>query len=132
MQGFLTNIEQKTKDNNYFRQVLYTAKHHQLVVMTLQAGEEIGEEVHQLDQFFRFEEGEGKCVLDGVEHPLKDGDVLIVPEGTRHNIINTGAGPLRLYTIYAPPNHADGTIYKTKAEAESAKGQEHFDGKTTE
>ena len=128
MKGYFTHIEQATKENTDYRHVLYTAKHHQLVLMSLAPGEEIGEEVHHLDQFFRFEEGQGKAVLDGIEHDVRDGDVIIVPEGMRHNIINTGAGALKLYTIYAPPNHKDGTIHKTKAD----EVEEHFDGVTTE
>ena len=107
---------------------MYTAKHHQLVLMSLAVGEEIGEEVHQLDQFFRFESGEGKVIIDGVEHAVKDGDAVIVPEGARHNVINTGASALKLYTIYAPPNHKDKTVQATKADEYEV----HFDGVTTE
>ncbi|MFA5942509.1 MAG: cupin domain-containing protein [Candidatus Paceibacterota bacterium] len=128
MKGYITNIEQATKENTDYRRVLYTAKHHQLVLMSLAAGEEIGEEVHELDQFFRFEAGEGKVVIDGVEHTVKDGDAVIVPEGARHNVVNIGSGTLKLYTIYAPPNHKDGTVHATKAD----ESEEHFDGTTTE
>lgn len=128
MKGHITNIEQATRENTDYRRVLYTAKHHQLVLMSLAPGEEIGEEVHQLDQFFRFEEGQGKVILDGVEHDVKDGDVVIVPEGATHNVINTGTVALKLYTIYAPPNHKDGTVHATKAD----EVEEHFDGVTTE
>lgn len=128
MNGYITNIEQATRENTDYRRVLYTAKHHQLVLMSLAPGEEIGEEVHELDQFFRFEEGEGKVVIDGVEHEVKDGDAVIVPEGARHNVVNIGSGTLRLYTIYAPPNHKDGTVHTTKAD----ENEEHFDGVTTE
>jgi mannose-6-phosphate isomerase-like protein (cupin superfamily) len=133
MNGYITNIEQATRENTDYRRVLYTAKHHQLVLMSLQAGEEIGEEVHQLDQFFRFEEGQGKVIIDGVEHEVKAGDAVIVPEGTRHNVVNVGTGTigtgtLKLYTIYAPPNHKDGTVQATKAD----EFEEHFDGVTTE
>ncbi len=130
MNGYITNIEQKSLENDYFRQVLYTDARLQLVVMSLKPGEDIGEEVHQLDQFIRVEKGEGKAVLDGMDHVLVDGSVVIVPAGARHNIINTGAEAMKLYTLYAPPNHKDGTIHKTKAEGEAA--EEHFDGKVSE
>lgn len=119
MVGFHTNIEQATLDNDNFRKVLFTAPHSQLVLMSLLPGEEIGMEVHsEIDQFFRFEAGEGKAVLNGEESSLKDGDVVIVPAGTNHNIINTSpTSSLKLYTVYSPANHPDGTIHKTKAEA---------------
>lgn len=119
MVGFHTNIEQATLDNDNFRKVIFTAPHSQLVLMSLLPGEEIGMEVHpDIDQFFRFEAGEGKAVLNGEESSLKDGDVVIVPAGTNHNIINTSpTNPLKLYTVYSPANHPDGTIHKTKAEA---------------
>jgi len=131
MKGYITNIEQETLANDYFRKVLYTAKNSQLVVMALKPGEDIGEEVHQLDQFIRCEEGTAKALLDGVEHELNAGFVIIVPSGARHNIVNTSADkPLKLYTLYSPPNHKDGTVHKTKADAES--NEEHFDGNTTE
>jgi mannose-6-phosphate isomerase-like protein (cupin superfamily) len=126
MKGFITNIEEKALTNTNFREVLYTDTHVQLVVMSLLPNEEIGAEVHQLDQFIRVEKGEGKSVLDGEEHVLKDGSAVVIPQGTLHNIINTSATePMKLYTLYAPPNHKDGTIHKTKAEADEA---EHFDG----
>jgi len=128
MKGYITNIEQLTRENTDYRRVLYTAKHSQLVLMSLVPGEEIGAEVHQLDQFFRFEEGEGTVVLDGVEHAVKDGDAVVVPEGARHNVINTGSGPLKLYTLYSPPNHKDSTVQAAKAD----EYEEHFDGVTTE
>ena len=128
MKGYITNIEQETRDNNDYRHVLYTSKHHQLVLMSLLPGEEIGEEEHKLDQFFRFESGQGKVVIDGIEHDVKDGDAVIVPEGARHNVINTGNDALKLYTIYAPPNHKDGTIQATKED----EYEEEFDGVTTE
>jgi mannose-6-phosphate isomerase-like protein (cupin superfamily) len=112
------------------RTVLYTAKNCQLVVMSLKPGEDIGAEVHKLDQFFRVEEGEGKAVLDGVEHRIKPGFAVIVPAGARHNIINGPSESMKLYTLYAPPNHRDGVVHVTKADAEADK--EHFDGKTTE
>jgi mannose-6-phosphate isomerase-like protein (cupin superfamily) len=129
MKGYITNIEQMTKDSADYRRVLYTAKHNQLVLMSLAAGEEIGEEVHtESDQFFRFEEGEGKVIIDGVESVVKDGDAVIVPEGARHNVINTGSRALKLYTIYSPAHHKDGTVQATKAD----EYEEHFDGVTTE
>lgn len=132
MKGFVTNIEQAALENEYFRKVLYTDERVQLVVMSLLPNEEIGAEVHQLDQFIRVEAGEGSAVLDGVAHELKDGFAIVVPKGTLHNIINTSAEkPMKLYTVYAPPNHKDGTIHETKADAEADEG-EHFDGKTTE
>ena len=130
MKGYVENIEQATRNNENFRKVLYTAKNSQLVLMSLKAGEDIGEEVHELDQFLRVEKGQGKAVLDGVEHAIADGSAIVVPAGTRHNIINTGAEPMKLYTLYSPPEHRDGVVRATKAEAESQ--EEHFDGKTTE
>ena len=132
MKGFTDNIEKLARENTNFRKVLYTAKHSQLVVMHLNPGEEIGMETHGLDQFLRIEEGSGKTILDGVEHAIEDGSAIIVPAGTMHNIINTSADrPMQLYTVYSPPNHADGTIHATKADA-TANEAEHFDGKTTE
>ncbi|MEK7218821.1 MAG: cupin domain-containing protein, partial [Patescibacteria group bacterium] len=108
MHGYITNLETATRENTDFRRVLYTAKHSQLVLMSIKPGEEIGEEVHVLDQFIRIEEGEGKAVLDGVEHPVKDDDGIVIPAGTRHNVINTSkTAHLKLYTIYAPPEHTD-------------------------
>lgn len=128
MKGYITNIEKVTLENEDYRRVLYTAKHSQLVLMNLAPGEEIGEETHHLDQFFRFEEGEGVVVLDGIEHAVGNGSAVVIPEGTRHNVINTGTTHLKLYSIYSPPEHKDGTIHKTKAEER----EEHFDGVTTE
>lgn len=130
MKGYISNIEQLSLENENFRKVLYTDTRVQLVLMSLMAGEDIGEEVHELDQFIRIEKGEGVSVLDGVEYPISSGTAVIIPQGVRHNIINKGDGPMKLYTLYAPPNHKDGTIHKTKAEAEAS--EEHFDGKTTE
>lgn len=130
MKGFVTDIEKETLENENFRKVLYTASYMQLVVMSLKPGEEIGEEVHGQDQFIRVEEGEGKAVLDGVEHALKDDSATVIPAGTKHNIINSGEGFLKLYTIYATPHHEDGTVHKTKEEAE--KDHEEFLGDTTE
>ncbi len=132
MKGFVGNIEQLALANETFRTVLYTAKNCQLVVMSILPGEDIGEEIHQLDQFIRVEAGEGKAVLDGVEHGLSDGFAVVVPAGTKHNIINTSTDkPLKLYTLYAPPNHKDKTIHRTKADA-LADEEEHFDGITSE
>lgn len=132
MQGYVGNIELDTLENDDFRRVLYTAKNQQLVLMTLKPLEDIGEEVHDdVDQFFRCEKGEGKAVLDGVEHTIRDGFVVVIPAGTKHNILNTSATePLRLYTLYSPSQHEDKTVHHTKAEAEAA--EEHFSGKTTE
>lgn len=130
MKGYIQNIEDITVKNNNFRQVLYTARNCQLVVMALKPKEEIGLEVHKLDQFFRVEEGTGEAILDGVHTAIKAGFAVLVPAGANHNIINTGSISLKLYTLYAPPNHRDGVVHQTHAEAE--KDDEHFDGKTTE
>ncbi|MBU6141551.1 cupin domain-containing protein [Patescibacteria group bacterium] len=133
MKGFVTNIEKASLENENFRKVLYTAKNSQLVVMSLKPGEDIGEEVHQLDQFIRIEAGTGATVLNGVRQDLKDGSIVLVPAGTRHNIINTSSdAPMKLYTLYAPPNHLDGIVHVTKAAAEADEKHDHFDGKTTE
>ena len=130
IKGFIKNIEDIAVKNKDFRQVLYTAKNCQLVIMALKPKEEIGMEVHKLDQFFRVEEGSGEAVLDGVSTLISAGFAVLVPAGTNHNIINTGSVPLKLYTLYAPPNHRDGVVHHTRAEAEA--DNEHFDGKTTE
>lgn len=130
MKGYVQDIERITVKNEEFRRVLYTAKHCQLVVMALKPGEEIGAEVHQLDQFFRVEEGAGEAVLDGVCTAISAGFAVLVPAGTSHNIINTGRLPLKLYTLYAPPNHRDSVVHHTRANAEM--DSEYFDGKTTE
>ena len=130
MKGYVQNIEEITLKNKDFRQVLYTARNCQLVVMALKPKEEIGLEVHKLDQFFRVEEGSGEAVLDGVRTVISTGFAVLVPAGTNHNIINTGNALLKLYTIYSPPNHRDGVVHRTRAEAK--KDDEHFDGKTTE
>jgi mannose-6-phosphate isomerase-like protein (cupin superfamily) len=130
MKGFIDDIEELTKANNDFRRELYTGKHMQLVLMTIQPGSEIGEEVHHdSDQFFRIEEGKGEVLIDGNRTNVEDDDVVIVPAGALHNIINSSSEPLRLYTIYAPPQHRVGTVHATKADAAE---EEHFDGKTTE
>ncbi|MGZ3945397.1 MAG: cupin domain-containing protein [Mucilaginibacter sp.] len=132
MHGFKTNIEKETLENNNFRKVLYTAKYSQIVLMSLLPGEEIGMETHEKnDQFFRFESGKGKCIIDGNEYEVKDGDAVTVPAGAKHNVINTSDKvDLKLYTIYSPPNHEDGIIRRTKNEAETI--NEKFDGRTTE
>lgn len=131
MQGFVDNIEALTEQNDDFRRVLYTGHNLQLVVMTLQPGDEIGEEVHDdRDQFFRIEEGSGEIWIDGKANKVKSDDGIIVPQGASHNVVNTGKEPLRLYTIYGPPEHIDGTVHATAADAENE--HEHFDGKTTE
>ena len=132
MKGYVIHLERETKKNADFRHVLYTGKNSQLVLMSLRPEEEIGEEVHEdHDQFFRFESGEGKVVIDGVEHRVKDGNGVIVPAGARHNVVNTSKrSNLRLYTIYSPPEHQDGVIRRTKKEAMTS--EEHFDGRTTE
>jgi mannose-6-phosphate isomerase-like protein (cupin superfamily) len=130
MKGYVKNIESLAIKNSEFRQVLYTAKNCQLVLMALKPKEDIGAEVHQLDQFFRVEDGSGEAVLDGVTSAISAGFAVIVPAGTKHNIINTGNIPMKLYTLYAPPNHRDGIIHHTRADAEA--DNEHFDGKTTE
>lgn len=131
MKGFVDDIEKLTVENDLFRKVLYTGKNLQLVLMTLQPGEEIGAEVHEgHDQFFRIEEGEGEVVIDGKTSPIKDDDAIIVPAGAKHNVINTGSEPLRLYTIYGPPEHRDGVVHETKEKADAS--EEHFDGKTSE
>lgn len=126
MAGFATDIERDTRQNDNFRKVIFTAPHSQLVLMSLKPGEEIGSEVHDnVDQFFRIEEGEGKVVIEGKETPISDGSAIVVPAGSRHNVINTGNGPLKLYTIYSPPNHPDGTIHRTKQEAEAYEARHH-------
>ncbi len=130
MTGFVQDIEGLAVTNTEFRRVLYTATHCQLVLMALKPQEEIGAEVHTLDQFFRVEEGTGEAVLDGVRTPIRAGFAVLVPAGASHNIINTGRAPLKLYTLYAPPNHRDGVVHHTRADAEG--DNEHFDGKTTE
>ena len=133
MKGYCDDIEKVTVENEDFRRVLYTGQHLQLVLMTLRPGEEIGSEVHpDRDQFFRIEEGEGVVDIDGVENPVSDDFAVIVPAGARHNVRNTGSAPLRLYTLYGPPEHKDGITQSTKAEAEARHHQEEWDGGTTE
>ena len=130
MKGFVKNIEGFATHNEEFRKVLYTATNCQLVLMALKPQEEIGAEVHKLDQFFRVEQGSGEADLDGVRTPISTGFAVLIPAGTRHNIVNTGNEPMKLYTLYAPPNHRDGVVHHTRADAEADK--EHFDGGTSE
>ena len=131
MRGFCDHIERRTLENGDFRRVLYTAKHFQLVLMTLRAGDQIGEEVHaDRDQFFRFEQGEGVVDIDGIENRVQAGFAVIVPAGCRHNVRNTGNSPLRLYTIYGPPEHLDHLVERTRAQAMAT--HEEWDGSTTE
>ena len=131
MKGYVANIEKASKENNKFRRVLYTARYSQLVIMSLKPGEEIGEEVHDLDQFIRIEQGEGKAILNGAEHQLEDGSAVIVPAETKHNIINTSTDKeMKIYTVYSPPSHRDGVIHSTNDEAMT--DNEHFNGKATE
>ncbi len=131
MKGFKGNIEKLTLENDNFRKVLYTGQNLQLVLMSLEVGEEIGMETHMNnDQFFRFESGVGKCIIDNNEYHVVEGDAIVVPAGAKHNVINTGTTAFKMYTIYGPPNHEDGTLRKTKKDAES--NGEVFDGKTTE
>jgi mannose-6-phosphate isomerase-like protein (cupin superfamily) len=133
MKGYCDNIERQTVENQDFRRVLYTGGHLQLVLMTLQPGDEIGEEVHEdRDQFFRIEQGSGSIDIDGVENKVADDFAVIVPAGARHNVRNTGTAPLRLYTIYGPPEHKDGIVQSTKAEADARHPHEEWDGRTTE
>ncbi len=131
MKGYVINIEQAALADEDFRRVLYTAPHSQLVVMSLKPGEAIGEEVHQLDQFIRCERGSGEAVLSGNTHPFTDGLAVVIPAGVKHNIINTSQEqPLKLYTLYSPPNHRDGVVHTTKEAAEA--DHEEFDGRTSE
>ena len=132
MKGYVVNIEKASKENSYFRKVLYTAKNSQLVVMSLAPNQDIGEEVHTLDQFIRIEDGIGKAVLDGVEHAIETEWAVVIPAGTRHNIINTSPDKeMKLYTIYSPAEHRDGVIHATKEDAMNDTTDE-FDGKTSE
>lgn len=131
MKGFVEDIEELTDDNNDFRRVLYTGRHLQLVLMALKPGEDIGEEVHpDHDQFFRVEKGKGEVWIDGERTKIKSGDAILVPAGAKHNVVNIGDKSLKLYTIYGPPDHRDGVVRTTKADAEAV--EEHFDGGTTE
>ncbi len=130
MKYFITNIEDATADNQHYRRELFTAKHSQLVLMNLRPGEEIGMEVHELDQFIRFEAGEGKVELNGKVHDVHDGIAVVIPAGTKHNVMNTSSQDLKLYSIYSPPEHKVGTVHKTKQEAEKDIDH-HFDGRTS-
>ena len=131
MKGFVDNIEKLTEDNDDFRRVLYTGKNLQLVLMAIQPGDEIGEEIHEdRDQFFRIETGQGEVWIDGVANKVKEDDGIVVPAGAKHTVANSGPGPLKLYTLYGPPEHTEGTIHPTKSDADAA--HEHFDGRTTE
>lgn len=130
MKGFVSDIEKVTLENEHFRRVIYTAKNCQLVVMSLEAAEDIGEEAHTLDQFLRCEQGTGVVIIDGIEHQIMSGTAIIVPAGAKHNVVNGSSGAMKLYTLYAPPHHRDGTVHATKADAE--KDKEHFDGVVSE
>jgi mannose-6-phosphate isomerase-like protein (cupin superfamily) len=130
MHGYIKDIDSLTVESKDFRRVLYTAKSCQLVLMALKPNEEIGMETHKLDQFFRIEAGLGEAILDGVTTKITEGFAIVVPAGTKHNIVNTGTGMLKVSTIYSPPNHRDGVVHHTRADA--LKDKEHFDGKTTE
>lgn len=131
MKGFAENIEKLVLENENFRKVVYTAKFSQLVLMTLKPKEDIGEEIHDGDQFFRFEKGQGLVIIDGISHEIKVGSAVVVPAGALHNVINTsGSEALKVYTIYSPPHHRDKVVHATKAEALA--DDEHFEGKTTE
>ncbi len=131
MKGFHTSIDSALDNNSNFRQVLYTARNTQLVIMNILPSDEIGQEVHDVDQFFRFESGQGRVVIDAEEYLVKAGDVVVVPAGSQHNVNNTSnSEPLKLYTLYCPPHHKDKTIHATKEVAQEDK--EHFDGETTE
>jgi mannose-6-phosphate isomerase-like protein (cupin superfamily) len=130
LKGFVTDIEKDTINNNNFRKVLYTGKHSQLVLMSINPGDDIGEEIHNVDQFFRIDSGSGKVIINGKEHKIFDGSAFIVPAGAKHNVVNDEKKSLKLYSIYSPPHHKDKIIHKTKEKA--MKDKEHFDKKTTE
>lgn len=130
MKGYIANIEELTLANNFFRQVLYTSKYSQLVLMSIAPGDDIGEETHTLDQFIRIESGLGKAILNDIEYELKDGSAVVVPAGVKHNILNTSNEPLKLYTVYSPPEHKDAVVRVTKKDALAS--EEHFDGVTSE
>jgi mannose-6-phosphate isomerase-like protein (cupin superfamily) len=128
MKGYVANLETATIENTDYRRVLYTGKNSQLVLMNIQPGDEIGMEVHDLDQFIRIEAGTGKAIMDDVEHVLEDGSAIVIPAGMNHNVVNIGETELKLYSVYSPPEHKDGTVHATKAD----EAEEHFDGVTTE
>lgn len=127
MEGYVANIEKKSLENKYFREVLFTGPHSQLVLMSIAPGDDIGMETHKnVDQFFRIESGVGQAILDGKKYDLEDGSAVVIPAGTEHNIINKSKSePLKVYTIYSPPNHPDDTIHKTKAEALAYEKEHH-------
>ena len=129
--GYVSNIEKETVENHNFRKVIYTAKNSQLVLMSLLPKQDIGEEVHEVDQFLRIEKGRGQAILDGIVYEVEDDFAIVVPAGTKHNVINNGEESMKLYTIYSPPEHLKDTVHKTKEEA-MADAKDHFDGKTTE
>jgi len=132
MNGYIVQLESATLRNENYRKVLFTAKHCQLVLMNLKPGEEIGEEVHELDQFIRFEAGQGEVIMDGQRHSVADGFAVVIPAGTRHNVVNISkTEDLKLYSLYSPPEHKSGTLHKTKQEAD-ADEHHHFDGKTSQ
>jgi mannose-6-phosphate isomerase-like protein (cupin superfamily) len=128
-EGFIDDIQTKTLENDDYRRVLYTANYSQLVLMSIEPGDDIGEEVHGLDQFIRIEQGEGKAILNqDQEHELSAGSAVVIPSGTAHNVVSTGDQPLKLYSIYSPPEHKEATVHEQKAD----ESEEHFDGETTE
>jgi len=131
LKGFVTNIEEDTTKNTNFRKVLYTGKNSQLVLMSLKPKEDIGDEIHDVDQFFRIDSGSGKVIINGKEHKVSDGFAFVIPAGAKHNVINDGTENLKLYSIYSPPHHVDGIVHKTKAEALADK-TDKYEGKTTE
>ena len=128
MKGYIINIDQETRSNEDYRRVLYTAKNSQLVVMNIAPGDEIGEEVHELDQFIRFERGRAKVLMNDEEYSVQEDFAVVIPAGVKHNVINTGEIDLQLYSVYAPPEHKDQIVQPTKADEQ----EEHFDGVTTE
>lgn len=128
MNGYITNIKKATRENTDYRRVLYTTKRSQLVLMSIQPGDDIGLETHDLDQFIRVEQGKARVILNGAEHLVEDDVAVVIPAGTRHNVINIGQTALKLYSVYSPPEHKDGTVHATKAD----ETEEHFDGETTE
>lgn len=131
MKGYISNIEKETVENSNFRKVIYTGKHSQLVVMSLKPGEDIGEEVHEVDQFIRIEQGKGQAVLDGATYDVQDDFAIVVPAGAKHNVINNSDGEMKLYTIYSPSEHLKDTVHATKEDA-MVDTKDHFDGVTTE
>jgi mannose-6-phosphate isomerase-like protein (cupin superfamily) len=128
MKGYIGNIEDETIANTDYRRVLYTSRYSQLVLMSIEPGDEIGSEVHGLDQFIRIEQGDGKAILDGQEHEIGADDAVVIPASTEHNVVNTGDDVMKLYSIYSPPEHKEGTVHENKSD----ETEEHFDGQTTE